>query len=201
MSDVHMDMLVPIVVEQTSRGERSFDIYSRLLKERIVFLTGEVNDASASLICAQLLFLESEDPKKDIFFYINSPGGIVTSGLSIYDTMQYIVPDVRTLCIGQAASMGSLLLAAGAKGKRCSLPNSRVMIHQPSGGYRGQAADIEIHTKEILSLRTRLNKIYEKHTGTPLREIEKAMERDNFMSPEEAQKFGIIDEIIEKRKA
>jgi ATP-dependent Clp protease protease subunit len=201
MSDVHMDMLVPIVVEQTSRGERSFDIYSRLLKERIVFLTGEVNDASASLICAQLLFLESEDPKKDIFFYINSPGGIVTSGLSIYDTMQYIVPDVRTLCIGQAASMGSLLLAAGAKGKRCSLPNSRVMIHQPSGGYRGQAADIEIHTKEILSLRTRLNKIYEKHTGTPLREIEKAMERDNFMSPEESQKFGIIDEIIEKRKA
>ncbi|MDR1561261.1 MAG: ATP-dependent Clp endopeptidase proteolytic subunit ClpP [Holosporaceae bacterium] len=194
-------MLVPIVVEQTSRGERSFDIYSRLLKERIVFLTGEVNDASASLICAQLLFLESEDPKKDIFFYINSPGGIVTSGLSIYDTMQYIVPDVRTLCIGQAASMGSLLLAAGAKGKRCSLPNSRVMIHQPSGGYRGQAADIEIHTKEILSLRTRLNKIYEKHTGTPLREIEKAMERDNFMSPEESQKFGIIDEIIEKRKA
>ncbi|MDR2067777.1 MAG: ATP-dependent Clp endopeptidase proteolytic subunit ClpP [Holosporaceae bacterium] len=195
-----MSLLVPIVVEQTSRGERSYDIYSRLLKERIVFLTGEVNDSSASLICAQLLFLESEDPKKDIFFYINSPGGVVTSGLSIYDTMQYIVPEVTTLCIGQAASMGSLLLAAGAKGKRHSLPNSRVMIHQPSGGFRGQAADIEIHAKEILSLRARLNKIYEKHTGMQLKEIEKAMDRDNYMSPEEAKKFGLIDEIIEKRK-
>ena len=195
-----MNTLIPMVIEQTSRGERSFDIYSRLLKERIIFLTGEVNDASASLICAQLLFLESEDPKKDIFFYINSPGGVVTSGLSIYDTMQYISPDVTTLCMGQAASMGSLLLTAGAKGKRFSLPNSRVMIHQPSGGFRGQATDIEIHAKEILTLRSRLNKIYEKHTGMPLSEIEKAMERDNFMSPEEAKKFGLIDEIIEKRK-
>ncbi|MDR1375811.1 MAG: ATP-dependent Clp endopeptidase proteolytic subunit ClpP [Holosporaceae bacterium] len=197
----NMSLLVPIVVEQTSRGERSYDIYSRLLRERIVFLTGEVNDSSASLICAQLLFLESEDPKKDIFFYINSPGGVVTSGLSIYDTMQYIVPEVTTLCIGQAASMGSLLLVAGAKGKRCSLPNSRVMIHQPSGGFRGQAADVEIQAKEILSLRACLNKIYEKHSGMPLKEIEKAMDRDNYMSPEEAKKFGLIDEIIEKRKA
>ncbi len=200
MADEYMNTLIPMVIEQTSRGERSFDIYSRLLKERIIFLTGEVNDASASLICAQLLFLESEDPKKDIFFYINSPGGVVTSGLSIYDTMQYISPDVTTLCMGQAASMGSLLLTAGAKGKRYSLPNSRVMIHQPSGGFRGQATDIEIHAKEILTLRSRLNKIYEKHTGMPLSEIEKAMERDNFMSPEEAKKFGLIDEIIEKRK-
>ncbi|MCR5225415.1 MAG: ATP-dependent Clp endopeptidase proteolytic subunit ClpP [Alphaproteobacteria bacterium] len=199
MADEYMNTLIPMVIEQTSRGERSFDIYSRLLKERIIFLTGEVNDASASLICAQLLFLESEDPKKDIFFYINSPGGVVTSGLSIYDTMQYISPDVTTLCMGQAASMGSLLLTAGAKGKRYSLPNSRVMIHQPSGGFRGQATDIEIHAKEILTLRSRLNKIYEKHTGMPLSEIEKAMERDNFMSPEEAKKFGLIDEIIEKR--
>ncbi|MDR3187482.1 MAG: ATP-dependent Clp endopeptidase proteolytic subunit ClpP [Holosporaceae bacterium] len=195
-----MGLLVPMVVEQTSRGERSYDIYSRLLKERIVFLTGEVNDTSASLICAQLLFLESEDPKKDIFFYINSPGGVITSGLSIYDTMQYIVPEVTTLCIGQAASMGSLLLTAGAKGKRCSLPNSRIMIHQPSGGFRGQAADIEIHAKEILNIRARTNKIYEKHTGMPLKEVEKAMDRDNYMSPEEARKFGLIDEIIEKRK-
>ncbi len=199
MADEYMNTLIPMVIEQTSRGERSFDIYSRLLKERIIFLTGEVNDASASLICAQLLFLESEDPKKDIFFYINSPGGVVTSGLSIYDTMQYISPDVTTLCMGQAASMGSLLLTAGAKGKRYSLPNSRIMIHQPSGGFRGQATDIEIHAKEILNLRSRLNKIYEKHTGMPLNEIEKAMERDNFMSPEEAKKFGLIDEIIEKR--
>jgi ATP-dependent Clp protease protease subunit len=198
--DERMGLLVPMVVEQTSRGERSYDIYSRLLKERIVFLTGEVNDTSASLICAQLLFLESEDPKKDIFFYINSPGGVITSGLSIYDTMQYIVPEVTTLCIGQAASMGSLLLTAGAKGKRCSLPNSRIMIHQPSGGFRGQAADIEIHAKEILNIRARTNKIYEKHTGMPLKEVEKAMDRDNYMSPEEARKFGLIDEIIEKRK-
>lgn len=201
MTDEYMSTLVPMVVEQTSRGERSFDIYSRLLKERIIFLTGEVNDASASLVCAQLLFLESEDPKKDIFFYINSPGGVVTSGLSIYDTMQYISPDVTTLCMGLAASMGSLLLMAGAKGKRYSLPNSRIMIHQPSGGFRGQATDIEIHAREILALRSRLNKIYEKHTGVSLTEIEKAMERDNFMSPEEAKKFGLIDEIIEKRKS
>lgn len=194
-----VDNLVPIVVEQTARGERSYDIYSRLLKERIVFLTGEVNDISANLICAQLLFLESEDPKKDISFYINSPGGVVTSGLSIYDTMQYIKPQVTTLCMGQAASMGSLLLMAGAAGKRFSLPNSRIMIHQPSGGFRGQASDIEIHAKEILNLRKRLNKIYEKHTGRGLDEIERAMERDNFMSPEEAQAFGLIDQIIEKR--
>jgi ATP-dependent Clp protease protease subunit len=197
--DNYMNILVPMVVEQTSRGERSYDIYSRLLKERIVFLSGEVNDISASLICAQLLFLESEDPKKDIFFYINSPGGVVSSGFSIYDTMQYITPEVTTLCMGQAASMGSFLLMAGAKGKRFSLPNSRIMIHQPSGGFRGQAADIEIHAKEILDLRSRLNKIYEKHTKTPLSEVEKAMERDNFMSPGEAKNFGLIDEIIEKR--
>ncbi|MDR3151400.1 MAG: ATP-dependent Clp protease proteolytic subunit [Holosporaceae bacterium] len=194
-----VDNLVPIVVEQTARGERSFDIYSRLLKERIIFLTGEVNDISASLICAQLLFLESEDPKKDIFFYINSPGGVVTAGLSIYDTMQYITPDVTTLCMGQAASMGSLLLAAGAEGKRFSLPNSRILIHQPSGGFRGQASDIAIHAKEILDLRARINKIFEKHTKMPLPEIEKAMERDKFMPPEEGKAFGIIDSIIEKR--
>ena len=191
--------LVPMVIEQTSRGERSFDIYSRLLKERIVFLNGEVNDTSANLVCAQFLFLEAEDPKKDIFFYINSPGGIVTSGLSIYDTMQYIGPDVVTICMGQAASMGSLLLTAGAAGKRYSLPNSRIMIHQPSGGCRGQATDIEIHAREILDLRRRLNNIYVKHTGKELSEIEKAMERDNFMSPEEAKDFGLIDRIIEKR--
>ncbi|MDR1983023.1 MAG: ATP-dependent Clp endopeptidase proteolytic subunit ClpP [Holosporaceae bacterium] len=198
--DNYMNTLIPMVIEQTSRGERSYDIYSRLLKERIIFLSGEVNDVSASLICAQLLFLESEDPKKDIFLYINSPGGVVSSGLSVYDTMQYITPEVTTLCLGQAASMGSFLLMAGAKGKRFSLPNSRIMIHQPSGGFRGQAADIEIHAKEILDLRNRLNKIYEKHTGTALEEIEKAMDRDNFMSPKEAKKFGLIDEIIEKRK-
>ena len=197
--DKVINTLVPMVIEQTSRGERSFDIYSRLLKERVVFLTGEVNDVSASLVCAQFLFLESEDPKKDIFFYINSPGGVVTSGLSIYDTMQYITSEVTTLCMGQAASMGSLLLAAGAKGKRISLPHSRIMIHQPSGGCRGQATDIEIHAREILDLRKRLNKIYQKHTGKDLKEIEKAMERDNFMSPEEAMDFGLIDKIIEKR--
>lgn len=191
--------LVPMVIEQTSRGERSFDIYSRLLKERIVFLNGEVNDVSANLVCAQFLFLEAEDPKKDIFFYINSPGGIVTSGLSIYDTMQYIGPDVVTICMGQAASMGSLLLTAGAAGKRYSLPNSRIMIHQPSGGCRGQATDIEIHAREILDLRKRLNNIYVKHTGRELSVVEKAMERDNFMSPEEAKDFGLIDRIIEKR--
>lgn len=200
MSDI-VNTLIPMVIEQTSRGERSFDIYSRLLKERIIFLTGEVEDNSASVICAQLLFLESENPKKDIFFYINSPGGVVTSGMSIYDTMQYITPDVTTLCMGQAASMGSLLLTAGAPGKRFSLPHSRIMIHQPSGGFRGQASDIEIHAKEILSLRARLNNIYVKHTGKPLRDIEKAMDRDNFMPPEDAKKFGLIDDIIEKRSS
>lgn len=197
--NTYMDMLIPMVVEQSSRGERSYDIYSRLLKERVIFLTGEVNDASASLVCAQLLFLESEDPKKDISFYINSPGGVVTAGLSIYDTMQYIRPKVTTLCLGQAASMGSLLLAAGAPGKRFSLPNSRVMIHQPSGGCRGQATDIEIHAREILDLRKRLNEIYKRHTHRSIEEIEKAMDRDNFMSPAEAKDFGLIDEIIEHR--
>ncbi len=191
--------LVPMVVEQTAKGERSFDIYSRLLKERVIFLSGQVNDQISSLIVAQLLFLESEDPKKDIYFYINSPGGIVTSGLAMYDTMQYIRPDVATLCIGQAASMGSLLLAAGAPGKRYSLPNSRIMIHQPSGGYQGQATDIEIHAQETLSLKKRLNEIYTKHTGQKLEVIERSMERDNFMSPVKAKEFGIIDEVIEKR--
>lgn len=192
--------LVPMVIEQTSRGERSFDIFSRLLKERIIFLNGEVNDTSASLIVAQLLFLESEDPDKDIWFYINSPGGIVTSGLAIYDTMQYIKPKVATLCMGQACSMGSLLLQAGAEGKRFSLPNSRIMIHQPSGGYSGQATDIEIHTKEILKIKKKLNNIYVKHTGQKLSAIEKNMERDNFMSAEEALKFGLIDKIITSRE-
>lgn len=191
--------LIPMVVEQNSRGERMFDIYSRLLKERIIFLTGPVNDQSASVICAQLLFLESEDPNKDIFFYINSPGGVVTSGLSIYDTMQYISPKVVTLCMGQAASMGSLLLTAGEPGHRYSLPNSRIMIHQPSGGFQGQATDIEIHAKEILSLKARLNNMYVKHTGRKLAEIENAMERDNFMDPQQALEFGLIDKVIEKR--
>lgn len=191
---------VPMVVEQSAKGERMFDIYSRLLKERIIFLADQVNDYTASLICAQLLFLESEDPKKDIFFYINSPGGVVTSGLSIYDTMQYIRPKVHTLCMGQAASMGSLLLTAGEPGYRYSLPNSRIMIHQPSGGFQGQATDIEIHAKEILSLKSRLNNMYVKHTKRSLQEIEQAMERDNFMDPEAALKFGLIDKIIEKRE-
>jgi ATP-dependent Clp protease, protease subunit len=191
--------LVPMVVEQTAKGERSYDIYSRLLKERIIFLSGPVNDSISSLIVAQLLFLESEDPKKDIYFYINSPGGVVTSGLAMYDTMQYIKCDVATLCIGQAASMGSLLLTAGAKGKRFSLPNSRIMIHQPSGGFQGQATDIEIHAQEILSLKKRLNEIYEKHTGQKLSVIEKSMERDNFMTAEKAKEFGLIDQIVEKR--
>ncbi len=191
--------LVPMVVEQTAKGERSYDIYSRLLKERIIFLSGQVHDQVSSLIVAQLLFLESEDPKKDIYFYINSPGGVVTSGLAMYDTMQYIKPDVATLCIGQAASMGSLLLCAGAPGKRFSLPNSRVMIHQPSGGFQGQATDIEIHAQEILSLKKRLNSIYSKHTGQKISNIEKAMERDNFMSAEKAKEFGIIDKVIENR--
>jgi ATP-dependent Clp protease protease subunit len=191
--------LVPMVVEQTNRGERAYDIFSRLLKERIIFLVGPVTDEMSALVCAQLLFLESENPKKDIYLYINSPGGLVTAGLAMYDTMQYIAPDVCTLCIGQAASMGSLLLAAGAKGKRYSLPNSRVMIHQPSGGFRGQATDIEIHAKEILSLKARLNNIYVKHTGQPLSLVETSMERDNFMSAEDAKTFGLIDEVVENR--
>ena len=197
--DVYMNTLVPMVVEQTNRGERAYDIYSRLLKERIIFLVGPVNDAVASLICAQLLFLESENPTKDIAFYINSPGGVVTSGLAIYDTMQYIRPDVATVCIGQAASMGSLLLTAGAKGKRVSLPNSRIMIHQPSGGAQGQATDIEIQAREILQLRQRLNEMYVKHTGQPLDVIQAAVERDKFMSPEEAKAFGLIDEVMNNR--
>jgi ATP-dependent Clp protease protease subunit len=196
-----MNTLVPIVIEQSSKGERSFDIYSRLLKERIIFVSGQVNDTMSTLIVAQLLFLESEDPEKDIFLYINSPGGIVTSGLAIYDTMQYIKPDINTVCIGQAASMGSLLLAAGAKGKRFTLPNSRIMIHQPSGGYQGQATDIEIHAKETISLKKRLNNIYVKHTGKALSVVEKSMERDNFMSPEMAKDFGIIDKVMESRQS
>mgnify|MGYP002624036749 CR=1 FL=1 len=194
------DNLVPMVIEQTSRGERSYDIFSRLLKERIIFLTGEVNDDVSSLVCAQLLFLEAEDPKKDIFLYINSPGGVVTSGMAMYDTMQYISCDVNTLCIGQACSMGSLLLAGGAKGKRFALPNARIMIHQPSGGFRGQATDIEIHAKEILDMKKRLNSIYAHHTGKKLSAIEAAMERDNFMSPQEALKFGLIDQVVTSRE-
>lgn len=197
--EVYDNYLVPTVIEQTNRGERAFDIYSRLLKERIIFLTGEVNDHVSSVICAQLLFLEAENPKKDISFYINSPGGVVTSGLAMYDTMQYIRPDVSTVCIGQAASMGSLLLAAGAAGKRYSLPQSRIMIYQPSGGARGQATDIEIQAREILRLRERLNNIYVKHTGQKLADIEKAMERDNFMSAEEAKAFGLIDNVVTSR--
>ena len=197
--EVHANALVPMVVEQTNRGERAFDIYSRLLKERIIFLVGPVNAAVASLICAQLLYLESENPTKDIAFYINSPGGVVTSGLAIYDTMQYIRPPVSTACIGQAASMGSLLLAAGAEGKRFALPNARIMLHQPYGGAQGQASDIEIQAREILSLRSRLNGIYVKHTGKTLEEIEKAVERDNFLSPEEAKDFGVIDDVVEAR--
>ena len=195
----NMNNLIPMVVEQTNRGERAYDIYSRLLKERIVFLVGPVNDHAATLITAQLLFLESENPKKEISFYINSPGGLVTSGLGIYDTMQYIKPAVSTLCIGQASSMGSFLLAAGEKGKRFSLPNSRIMIHQPSAGYQGQATDIEIHAKEILALKERLNKIYSKHTKKNESEIKKALERDNFMTPQEAKNFGLIDAVVEKR--
>ncbi len=191
--------LVPMVIEQTSRGERSFDIYSRLLKERIIFLTGEVNDEVSSLVCAQLLFLESENPKKDVYMYINSPGGVVTSGLAMYDTMQYISCDVHTLCIGQACSMGSLLLTAGTPGKRFALPNSRIMIHQPSGGAQGKASDIEIQANEILKMKRALNNLYVKHTGQKLSVIEKAMDRDNFMSPEEALKFGLIDQIVANR--
>jgi len=199
--DFYMNSLVPMVVETTNRGERAYDIYSRLLKERIIFLTGGVEDHVASLICAQLLFLESENPTKDISFYINSPGGVVTSGLAIYDTMQYIRPKVSTVCIGQAASMGSLLLAAGEKGMRYALPNARVMIHQPSGGAQGQATDIEIQAREILSLRGRLNEIYVKHTGQDLDHIESSMERDKFLSPEEAKEFGLIDEVVDQRPA
>lgn len=191
--------LVPMVVEQTSRGERAFDIFSRLLKERIIFLNGPVEDVMSSLVCAQLLFLESEKPDKDIYMYINSPGGIVTSGLAIYDTMQYIRPDVATVCIGQAASMGSLLLTAGAKGKRFSLPHSRIMTHQPSGGFQGQATDIEIHAKEIVGLKARLNKIYEHHSGKSLKQIEKIMERDTFMLPQDAKEMGLIDEVVSHR--
>lgn len=197
--DTYMNNLVPMVVEQTNRGERSYDIYSRLLKERIIFLVGPVNDGVASLINAQLLFLESENPKKDISLYINSPGGVVTSGLAIYDTMQYVRPDISTVCLGQAASMGSLLLCAGAAGKRYSLPNSRVMLHQPSGGFQGQATDIEIHAREILKLRERLNEIYVTHTGQKIAAVETALERDNFMSPEEAKEFGLIDHVVAQR--
>ena len=197
--EIYDNTLVPMVIEQTSKGERSFDIFSRLLKERIIFLTGEVNDEVASLVCAQLLFLESEDPKKDIFLYINSPGGVITSGLAMYDTMQYISCDVATLCIGQACSMGSFLLAGGAKGKRFSLPNAQIMIHQPSGGAKGQAADIEIQAKLILDMRKRLNEIYALNTGQSIKVIEKAMDRDNFMTPLEAKKFGLIDEIVTHR--
>ena len=195
----HLNTLIPMVVEQSSRGERAYDIYSRLLKERIVFLTGPINDHVASLTTAQLLFLESEDPKKEVYFYINSPGGLVTSGLGIYDTMQYIKPDVSTLCIGQAASMGSFLLAAGTKGKRFSLPNSRIMVHQPSAGYQGQVTDIEIHANEVSSLKKRLNEIYSKHTEKTVDEIKSALERDNFMTPENAKEFGLIDKVVEKR--
>ncbi len=194
-----MNALIPMVVEQTNRGERAYDIYSRLLKERIIFLTGAVVDEVASVICAQLLFLEAENPNKDIAFYINSPGGVVTAGLSIYDTMQYIRPEVTTLCIGQAASMGSLLLSGGAAGKRFSLPNSRIMVHQPSGGFQGQATDIEIHAKEILQVRERLNEIYSHHTGQKVAAIADALERDKFYTPAEAKDFGLIDEVVEKR--
>jgi ATP-dependent Clp protease protease subunit len=194
-----MSSLIPMVVEQSSKGERAYDIYSRLLKERIIFLTGQINDNVASLVTAQLLFLEAEDPKKEIFLYINSPGGLVTAGLGIYDTMQYIKPDISTLCIGQAASMGSFLLAAGTKGKRFSLPNSRIMVHQPSAGFQGQATDIEIHANEVLSLKKRLNEIYSKHTGKSVDEIKSALERDNFMTADIAKSFGLIDKVVEKR--
>jgi ATP-dependent Clp protease protease subunit len=195
----HMNNLIPMVVEQSSRGERVYDIYSRLLKERIVFLVGPVNDNVATLITAQLLFLESENPKKEIFFYINSPGGLVNAGLGVYDTMQYIKSPVSTLCIGQASSMGSFLLSAGENGKRFSLPNSRIMVHQPSAGFQGQATDIEIHANEIMSLKKRLNEIYSKHTGRNVEEIKNALERDKFMTPQEAKKFGLIDKVVEKR--
>ena len=195
----HMNTLVPMVVEQSNKGERAYDIYSRLLKERIIFLTGQINDNVASLVTAQLLFLEAEDPKKEIYLYINSPGGLVTAGLGIYDTMQYVKPDISTLCIGQAASMGSFLLAAGTKGKRFSLPNSRVMVHQPSAGFQGQVTDIEIHANEVSSLKKRLNEIYSKHTGKSVDEVKAALERDNFMTAEVAKDFGLIDDVVEKR--
>ena len=195
----HMNTLVPMVVEQSNKGERAYDIYSRLLKERIIFLTGQINDNVASLVTAQLLFLEAEDPKKEIYLYINSPGGLVTAGLGIYDTMQYIKPEISTLCIGQAASMGSFLLAAGSKGKRFSLPNSRIMVHQPSAGFQGQVTDIEIHANEVSSLKKRLNEIYSKHTGKTVEEVKSALERDNFMTAEVAKDFGLIDEVVEKR--
>ena len=195
----HISTLVPMVVEQSSKGERAYDIYSRLLKERIIFLTGQINDNVASLVTAQLLFLEAEDPKKEIYLYINSPGGLVTAGLGIYDTMQYFKPDISTLCIGQAASMGSFLLSAGKKGKRFSLPNSRIMVHQPSAGFQGQATDIEIHANEVLSLKKRLNEIYSKDTGKSVEEIKSALERDNFMTADAAKSFGLIDEVVEKR--
>ena len=195
----HMNTLVPMVVEQSNKGERAYDIYSRLLKERIIFLTGQINDNVASLVTAQLLFLEAEDPKKEIYLYINSPGGLVTAGLGIYDTMQYVKLDISTLCIGQAASMGSFLLAAGTKGKRFSLPNSRVMVHQPSAGFQGQVTDIEIHANEVSSLKKRLNEIYSKHTGKTVDEVKSALERDNFMTAEVAKAFGLIDEVVEKR--
>ncbi|WP_321576146.1 ATP-dependent Clp endopeptidase proteolytic subunit ClpP [Sneathiella sp. HT1-7] len=197
--DTYMNNLVPMVVEQTARGERSYDIFSRLLKERIIFVTGQIQDGMAGLITAQLLFLEAENPKKPIYMYINSPGGVVTSGLAIYDTMQYIKPEIATVCIGQAASMGSFLLTAGAKGKRYCLPNARIMIHQPSGGAQGQATDIEIQAREILKVRARLNSLYVEHTGQPLDVIEASMERDNFMTAEEAKKFGLVDEVVLKR--
>ena len=195
----HMNTLVTMVVEQSNKGERAYDIYSRLLKERIIFLTGQINDNVASLVTAQLLFLEAEDPKKEIYLYINSPGGLVTAGLGIYDTMQYVKPDISTLCIGQAASMGSFLLAAGTKGKRFSLPNSRVMVHQPSAGFQGQVTDIEIHANEVLSLKKRLNEIYSKHTGKSVDEVKSALERDNFMTADVAKDFGLIDEVVDKR--
>ena len=195
----HMNTLIPMVVEQSSRGERAYDIYSRLLKERIVFLVGSVNDSVATLITAQFLYLESENPKKEIYFYINSPGGLVNAGLGVYDTMQYIKSPVSTLCIGQASSMGSFLLTAGESGKRFSLPNSRIMVHQPSAGFQGQATDIEIHANEIMLLKKRLNEIYSKHTGRTVEEIKNALERDKFMTPQEAKEFGLIDKVVEKR--
>ena len=195
----HMSSLIPMVVEQSNKGERAYDIYSRLLKERIIFLTGQINDNVASLVTAQLLFLEAEDPKKEIYLYVNSPGGLVTAGLGIYDTMQYVKPDISTLCIGQAASMGSFLLAAGAKGQRMSLPNARIMVHQPSAGFQGQATDIEIHANEILKTKKRLNEIYSKHTGQSVEKIKDALERDKFMSADEAKSFGLIDKVVEKR--
>lgn len=199
VTDVYMNTLVPMVVEQTNRGERAYDIYSRLLKERIIFVVGPINDGISSLVTAQLLYLEAENPRKDVFMYINSPGGIVTSGMAIYDTMQYIRPEVSTLCTGQAASMGSLLLAAGEKGRRQALPNARIMVHQPSGGFQGQATDIEIHAREILELRERLNQIYANHTGQDIKVIEDHMERDTFLVPEKAKEFGLIDEVVVKR--